>query len=149
MTQLDPLAKAIVRLSQQRGVTPVIVTPHSLTLRAIFFIELAKSLQQHAGRSIRIDWCRRVPSAWSLLGDQLARWQARRINRALHQAFKTCEHDVSLQITATVARPGGINRQLVVGWCSEDMELPPWTIPVHLAGSPASLVPADSAKRVA
>ena len=105
MSQLDPLAKAIVRLSQQRGVTPVIVTPNHWTLRPIFFIEMAKSLQTQVDRSLRIDWCRPVPTAWSLFGDQLARRQARRINRALQRAMKSCAHDVSLQITASVARP--------------------------------------------
>jgi hypothetical protein len=138
MTQLHPLANVIVWLSEQRGVTPVIVTPKYLTLRPIFLVELAKSLHQQVDRSIRIDWYRHVPTGWSLVGDQWARWQAQHINRSLRRAFREDDRQVTLQITASIARPGGVNRELVIGWCDELSLLPAWTRPIQLAGSPST-----------
>jgi hypothetical protein len=138
MSALQPIAREIVRLSEQRALTPVIVTPRYLSLRPIFLLELSGALAAHTDRVIRIDWCRRVPTAWSLIGDYLARQQARAINRELWQRWKHREKGVTLQITASIARPGGAQRQLVIGWCSDDFRLPSWTIPIRLSGEPAS-----------
>ena len=141
MTPLQPIAREILRLSEERAVTPVIVTPRYLSLRPIFLVELSKALSAHTDRAIRIDWCRHVPSAWSLFTDQLARFQAHAINRRLRQTCKSRGSEATLQITASIARPGGAHRQLVIGWCSEDFRLPLWTVPIQLSGEPTSPAP--------
>lgn len=138
MSQLKPIAVEMVRLCDQRARTPVIVTPKYLALRSVFLVELCDALLQHADRSVRIDWCRPVPSARTLLSDQLARVEARAINRRLGRLSKQRAQDVHLQITATIARPGGANRQLVVGWCGDDFKLPPWASAIELSGEPMS-----------
>ncbi len=138
MTPLQPIAKEIIRLSDERALTPVIVTPRYLSLRDVFLVELSRALMAQSDRSVRIDWCRRVPKASSLISDHLARLQARAINRKLKQTAKGPQVEATLQITASIARPGGAHRQLVIGWCCEDFELPSWTIPIHLSGEPMS-----------
>jgi hypothetical protein len=145
MTPLQPIAREILRLSEERAVTPVIVTPRYLSLRPIFLVELSGALAAHTDRALRIDWCRHVPSAWTLLTDHLDRLQARRINRRLRQTSKSRGSEATLQITASIARPGGAHRQLVIGWCSEDFTLPPWTVPIRLSGEPSSVRPLRAA----
>ena len=138
MTPLQPIAREILRLCEERVLTSVIVTPKYLSLRPVFLDELAKALAAQTDRTVRIDWCRRVPSAWSLITDHLARLQARTINRRLHQSSRSRGSEATLQITASIARPGGAHRQLVIGWCSEDFPLPSWTVPIRLSGEPSS-----------
>jgi hypothetical protein len=135
MTPLEPIALELVRLSERRALTPVLVTPSYLELRPVFLVELARALVAKTERAIRIDWCRQVPSVWSLIADQTARYRAKSFNRALQQVAADHIDRVSLQITASIARPGGTDRKLVIGWCSEAFELPTWTVPVFLSGS--------------
>lgn len=139
MTPLQPIAREIVRLSEERALTPVIVTPPYLSLRAIFLVELSRAIAEHTDRPLRIDWCRRVPKATSLIGDVVAQLQARAINRKLLQAANHPRSAATLQITASIARPGGPHRHLVIGWCCEDSQLPAWTVPIELSGEPMSV----------
>lgn len=134
LTTLQPIAHELVCLSVERGVTPVFVTSKYLVLRPAFLVELAGALADHTDRPVRIDWCRPVPTASTLVGDLWARGQAQMINRALHIAFRQRHTDAALQITASLARPGGVHRQFVIGWCSDDYPLAPWTLPVYLTG---------------
>jgi hypothetical protein len=138
MSQLKPIASEMVRLCDQRALTPVIVSPKYLALRPIFLVELCHAVLDHAERGVRIDWCRPMPSARTLLSDQLARVEARAINRHLKRLSKQRSQDVRLQITASIARPGGANRQLVIGWCGDDFKLPPWAAAIELSGEPMS-----------
>ena len=138
MSQLKPIAIEMVRLCDQRALTPVIVTPTYLSLKPIFLVELCDAVLEHADRAVRIDWCRPVPSVWTLLSDQFARVEARAINRRLGRLSKQRGRDIRLQITASIARPGGANRQLVIGWCGDEFKLPPWAAAIQLSGEPMS-----------
>ncbi|MDC0295610.1 hypothetical protein OAL35_02020 [bacterium] len=133
---LDPLARIIVDLSQRRGVTPVLVTPRSVGLRTLFFCELSKALMPHVSQSIRYDWCQEFPSGFSLFKDYSARWQAVRANRTLNQLGSDVNRELSIQITALIARPGGSNRQFVVGFCEHGIDLPSWATAIQLSGLP-------------
>lgn len=134
MTHLQAIAGEMVRLSETSGKTPVLITPRYLSLRTIFLVELVKSMATQTNRDLRIDWCRPVPSTWSLVGDQAARVRSKAINRSLENASRDLGLTASLQITASIARPGGANRELVIGWCNELFQLPMWTIPIYLSG---------------
>ena len=136
-SRLDDLAVEIVRLCEQQASTPVLVTPAYLSLRPAFFVELAQQLIKRSQRPVRIDWCRPTRRLFAPVADHMDRWQLRRINRALTAAGKT-EPSLSacLVLTAAVGRQGGIHRDLVVGWCGEQDELPAWATPILLAGQP-------------
>lgn len=131
---LDLLASQLIRLSQQRGLTPVIVTPPYLALRQRFFVELVGAIRARTARPIRIDWCRPVPSVLSLFGDSLAGWRVASTNRALATIGPSVEGKAAtMQITATIGRPGGLQRDLVIGWCTNTQPLPAWTTAIELS----------------
>jgi hypothetical protein len=133
---LQPLADAIIFLNEKRGATPVIVTPRFLSLRRAFFLQLISSLGEKTSRRVRIDWYR-SPSGFSGWFDHhLACWKTKRLNRDFERSTDY-PNQVSLQMTATVSRPGGGYRELVVGLSEESQELPPWAAAIRLAGHPA------------
>jgi hypothetical protein len=170
---LQKIAKQIVSLADRHASTPVLITPPYLSFRPRFFIELTRELLTHTNRSIRVDWHRGMPSALTLLSDQVAAFQARAINRALlqsglastvmgspikrkHSSKLTSDlsadetpppdaqafpdhQNASLQITATIARPGGPTRDLVIGLSDARQELPPWTTAIWLGSSPQEI----------
>jgi hypothetical protein len=115
-----------------------------LTLRPVFLIELCDAVARESGRVVRIDWCRPVPAITSLLSDFVARLQAGSINRQLQRAGAERGWQASLQITASISRPGGIQRQLVIGWTGDKMPLPTWTVPIQLCSEPAGQDPLQS-----
>jgi hypothetical protein len=133
---LHELADEIIRLSQRHVSTPVLVTPSYLSLRQRFFIELVGTLAEMSHRSIRIDWYRGVPGLFSLMGHRVASLRVNRINRALDSKRPP---SAAIQITASIARPNGDRQDLVVGLCDQRLELPAWTTPIRLGGSPNEL----------
>ena len=126
---LTPLANTIVRLSQQHGTTPVIVMPGYLELRHEFFLALANTLQSTTERAVRVDWCTSETFAGRLLGNSLAGFRARWLNRTL---VNSGTENLRVQLTATIARPGGLERDLVIGLCDQSHELPPWTTAIRI-----------------
>ena len=129
----------MAELSQHRGLTPVMVTPLSITPEPIFFRQLASTLHAIVCREIRFDWFRQVPRGIPLLNDLWAMRLSRRVNRELTR-YRTSgvDGESSLQITPMLARPGGRNRQFVVGWADETQELPNWAAAIHLFDSTVS-----------
>lgn len=130
---LDLLSTQLVRLSEQRGSTPVLITPPHLTLRNRFFVELVKSLATITNRPIRIDWYRPVPSVSSVVTDLFANWRVVCTNRSIGSVAGPAHKLGMMQITASLSRPGGIHRDLVVGWCNAPLPLPPWATPIELS----------------
>jgi hypothetical protein len=133
---LEELADEIIRLSEHCASTPVLVTPSYLSLRLPFFAELAGALADKTGRPIRIDWCRPMPNCFSLIGDSFASARAARVNRALRSRLSGRRSTAALQLTSSIARPGGVRRDLVVGLCDHRVSLPPWTTAIRLGGTP-------------
>jgi hypothetical protein len=115
----------------------VLVLPKYLTLRPVFLVELCDALARETGRAVRIDWCRPMPSVATMLSDFAARLRASSINRQLQREGAERGWQASLQITASISRPGGVQRQLIIGWTGDTMPLPAWTIPIHLGSEPA------------
>ena len=136
---LAELAQTIVRLSDHHGSTPVLVTPGYLSLQPPFFAALASEICGRTGRSVRFDWHRRGGGPAAVLADWWAQWNVARINRTLRAVALAdgaeppmrCE----IALTATIGRPGGIHRHLVIGWCDEGSELPGWVTPIQLSGA--------------
>lgn len=136
---LNTLASVMAELSQHQGLTPVIVTPLSITPEPIFFRQLASALHATVFREIRFDWFRQVPRGIPQLTDLWAMRLSRRINRELTRYRTSAEAaELSLQITPMLARPGGRKRQFVVGWADETQELPNWAAAIHLFDSTVS-----------
>lgn len=131
---LDGLSAHLVRLSDQRLSTPVLVTPDYLSLRTRFFVELVRSLSTVTNRPIRIDWYRPVPTVASMVSDSVARWRVSATNRAIAAIATPTDQVGIMQITASISRPGNGFRDLVVGWCGASMPLPPWTTAIELSG---------------
>ena len=136
---LRHLADEIIRLSERHGSTPVLVTPHYLSLRDAILPGIGRCAAEKTDRSIRIDWCRGIPSLFSLVGDQIARAHAARMNRALGSLMSGRAATANIQITGLIARPGGVERGLVIGVCDQHLTLPTWTTPIRLAASPTEL----------
>ncbi len=132
-TPLDLLSTQLVRLSEQRGSTPVLITPPHLSLRKQFFVELVRSLSTVTTRTIRIDWYRPVPSVASVVSDLFASWRVVSTNRSIVLIAEPTHPLGQMQITASLSRPGGIHRDLVVGWCNVSLPLPPWATPIELS----------------
>lgn len=130
---LDLLASQILGLSGHRGRTPVLVAPPFLSLRRRFFVELVRSLAAKTTRPIRIDWYRPVPNAASVVTDALATWSVARTNRAIAAIAEPTKPLAVMQMTVAISRPGGVHRDLVVGWCAKPMPLPPWTTEIRLS----------------
>jgi hypothetical protein len=132
---LSQLADEITRLSHAGRTTPVLVTPDYLSLRRVFFAELVDALAQRTDRAVRIDWCVSGQTGLAaLLRRPFARWQADSINRLL----RTRSRRASIQITASITRPGNADH-LVVGLCDQNGDLSPWTTPIELGSCPARL----------
>lgn len=132
---LHQLADEIVRLNEQHRSTPVLVTPRYLSLRKSFFVDLVVTLFEKTGRSIRIDWCRGMPSPFSLVGDRIASVRAARMNRAL-ASLTSIGATARFQINGLVARPSGVGGDLVIGICDQQLTLPGWATPIRLGASP-------------
>lgn len=131
---MQELTETIVHLSDAQASTPVLVTPQFLQLRTPFFVELVRCLRQHDDqeRAIRIDWLTGacgVSGAITLAADRV---RVRRLNRALAR----CDAASRAVLTSALARPGGIRRTLVVGVCSQAMELPSWSTSIMLSTTP-------------
>lgn len=140
---LRQLADEIIRLSERYRSTPVLVTPTYLSLRKRFFLELVGTLVEETDRSIRIDWYRGIPSLFSLVGDQIASAHAASMNRTLASLMSGHEATAKIQITGLIARPGGMERDLVIGLCDQQLALPTWATPIRLGTSPTQqLMPA-------
>ena len=125
---IDLLASEILRLNDRGGVTPVLVTPMYFSLRTPFFLALATKLARESARSVRIDWYRPSFGFSERMAEPLARSFVKRLNRSLLAVT-----DARMEITSTIGRPGGPQRELVIGYCRESAELPPWASPILLA----------------
>lgn len=158
---MDDLAKEIIRLSERCCSTPVLIVPKFLQLRPAFFAGLSKSLLQQSDRDLRVDWLRPCASLRERLGDVLARVEALRINQALakissrygdcgprgqltvasgmaSRTATTRRRIAYLEITAMIGRPGGIQRELVLGLADPSCPLSAWCTPIHLDAHPES-----------
>lgn len=130
---LQSLAESIIVLNEKRGATPVIVTPRFLSLRREFFLRLIESLGEVTSRPVRFDWYRSPPGLMGKLDHHLACRKTKRMNRDFER-MTDYPNQVSIQMTATVSRPGGAYRELVVGVSDERLELPPWAAAIRLTG---------------
>lgn len=134
------LASEILRLNDRGGLTPVLVTPTYFSLRSPFFLALATKLAHESARSVRIDWYRPSFDFSERMAEPLARLFVKRLNRSLLAVT-----DARMEITSSIGRPGGPQRELVIGYCRESAELPPWAAPILLAnradGVPLAVVP--------
>lgn len=147
---LRGLAETIVRLSDEHGSTPVIVMPSHLTLRTPFFIELAQELGKRLSgsrvtealgndvhsngefgaepeRQIRFDWCLTPQRLFASTRAKFAQFQSARLTVQLAQST-----GATVEVTASIARPGGQRRDLVIGLCDDALELPPWTTAIRI-----------------
>ncbi len=124
---LRELADRIVRLSDEQASTPVLVLPTYLSLREPFFVELAGQLKMITGRPIRFDCCRPRTGVLSALTSRVSRLRFARMSRRLSQFA-----DAAIVLTASIARPGGSRRDLVVGLCDETLHLPSWTTAIRI-----------------
>lgn len=138
---LKQLVDEIIQVSQRQASTPVLVTPHYLSLRNRFFVELVGELARDSDRSIRIDWCRGVPGPLSLIPHRIAMLRASGINRALSRRHPSA---AEIQVTASIGRPNGDRDNLVLGICDARVELPAWTTPIRLGASLDELSPLQS-----
>ncbi len=147
---LDVVTTEILRLSDHCGATPVLLTPPYLSLQPPFFISLAAALHEESQRPVRFDWYRPSYGFSERLTDPLARLFVAKLNRALRQAGEampeatTKPHDnasrqragrgARMEITSSIGRPGGAHRDLVIGYCQQPAELPPWATAIQLTG---------------
>lgn len=127
MGELRELAEQIVRLSDAHGSTPVLVLPTYLSLRQPFYESLARELADQTDRPIRFDWCRTHQGFTAAIGNRVAQWRAARVSRTLRRVA-----DAAVVLTASIARPGGRHRDLVIGLCDDRLPLPPWTTPIRI-----------------
>ncbi len=121
------LAATVLTLSHEQGSTPVLVLPVYLSLRDPFFVALARELARTTDRSIRFDWCRPSIGIASSFTNRVARYRCSRLTKGLAKFADAC-----MVVTATIGRPGGQNRDLVVGLCDENLELPSWTTAIRI-----------------
>ena len=141
---LHELAEEIIRLSEWHHSTPVLVTPPYLSLRRPFFVELVSAIAERTQRPIRIDWHRRMPGEFSLGREFFAKRRVAACNRTLAKLGDDRGIRAKVQITVTIARPAPIEKELVVGLSNGELELPPWTTPIRLGGSPAGSIALQS-----
>ncbi|TWT76527.1 hypothetical protein CA13_70220 [Planctomycetes bacterium CA13] len=147
---LRRLAVELIRMSRHESTTPVLVTPVEITLRADFYAALAKDIASEGGCGTRFDLVSPVGGFLQAARNILASWNVRRINRTLRQC-NAKGLPVELALTANIARPASIDnfassdqndaqsvRPIVVGICHGLADLPKWTSPIHLTGSPNS-----------
>lgn len=125
--QLRELARQIVRLSDEHGSTPVLVLPPYLSLRRPFYESLVAELSEQTQRPIRFDWCRPTTGLTAAISDRVAQFRAARLSRSISRVT-----DAVFVLTASIARPGGPRRDLVIGLCDEQLPLPPWTTPIRI-----------------
>ncbi len=124
---VNGLAACILRLSNEQASTPVLVLPVYLSLRDPFFVALASELARSTDRAIRFDWCRPGGGFISSFTARWARFRSTRLTRALSRVADAC-----VVVTATIGRPGGPARDLVIGLCDETLELPTWTTAIRI-----------------
>lgn len=124
---LAELARSIVSLSNDHASTPVLVLPRYLSLRHHFYVALVRELARLTDRPIRFD-CVDTSAHWlSLFTKRLARLNAARWTAKMQSAG-----DATMVISATIGRPGGPRRDLVIGVCAEAVQLPTWTTAIRL-----------------
>ena len=133
---MEQLAGQIASICNRGTLTPVLVTPRYLSLRAPFLAALTLELTTLHAKHVRFDWNRSISGAGSFIGDAIARWRAGRINRVLANQTFPFANTANVEITASISRPTALSHMWVVGISSEVQELPAWTIPVFLITSP-------------
>ena len=132
----DLLVDQIFQAIERDAATPVLVTPPHLQFLPAFFVDLGAALLDRTPRRIRIDWYRDSSNLRNLLSDTAAKWREKRIQRCLARCHPDATERLRLQITHSIGRPGGPLRPLTIGWCRDGLELPAWTLPIHLATEP-------------
>ena len=130
---LLPLANAIFELSHRRCMTPVLVTPAHVVLHPDFFVHLADAIWPFAQREIRFDWYRPVGDGLIWSGNWWASRRQKQINQLLCKTAAQTARVATMQLAAVIGRPGGTNREFVIGWSDEERPLPPWCVSIHLA----------------
>ncbi len=145
--KLLPLAELVCRLEQQRGLTPVLVCPTRVVLADAFYVGLCEAVIAESGRAVRLDLLpghllapfgnrfadlvpRRPNAAW--LPVPLAARLAKSTRRlSIHRLTKQLPDQASLEATATVARPNGRLRDLVIGLAGPTDQIPSFAEPVR------------------
>jgi len=145
---LESIVTEILRQTERRGATPVLVTPSYLSFRSEFFLELVSVIESHTRRRVRLDWYRGMPGPLTLIADRAAKFRVQRINQQLKHRSSKRDGFAYMQITAAIGRPGGPQRDLVVGLADAKLELPGWTTPIRLGASPEELIALQSAQRL-
>ena len=78
-------------------------------------------------RQIRFDWCLTPQRLFTSTRAKLAQFRSARLTMQLAKFT-----DATVEVTASIARPGGQRRDLVVGLCDDALELPPWTTAIRI-----------------
>ena len=129
---LRPLAAQLVDMADRRGITPVLTLEPGLSLAPEFFGCLADTLASQVDRQIRFDL---VVSAERWIGGP-RRWLALREAARLSTVMPA---SASVSVGATVGRPGGQGRPLVIGIAKDKIELPIWAQRVAVRTRPTDL----------
>lgn len=128
---IEPLVDALIRFGDRGGKTPVLVTPRSIGLRPIFFEAIAEEVIRRTGRSVRIDWYRPSVGLAERLVERFAEPLTRRFARRLNRSLAAIG-DARIELTDLIGRPAGPTHELVIGYCRDGIDLPPWGSPVRL-----------------
>lgn len=135
ITAIRELADHLVALSDEQGLTPVLATDGSVTLRPAFYMTLLQQLPVAAGRHVRLELL--INSArlnW------ISRYRVARLNKILSTFIRESSTGaLSLERRLTLSRPAGILRPLTVGLTLSPCELPAWATLVELSYRPSRL----------
>lgn len=144
---LAPLAELICRLEQQRCLTPVLVCPPQVVLADAFYVRLCQAAIEESGRNVRLDllpnhWLAPLGDWWKPhhAGSTATAWLPVAVagplirptrKLAINRLAKQLPPQASIEATATVARPSGQLRDLVIGLAGAADQLPSFAEPVR------------------
>ena len=128
---LTGLAEEISCSGRGRCQTPVVVTPHYLSLRSEFIVQLACELVRNPSipRGVRFDWlCDSI--YWR---KRLAHFRANRV-MAKFNRHPELRDRASLVVAGAIGRCQHVDDTLVIGIADEKQELPRWARTIELVG---------------
>ncbi|MFG0260942.1 MAG: hypothetical protein ACF788_00920 [Novipirellula sp. JB048] len=132
----------MIQLRQQHQLTPALVLPAHLSLRAPFYEALGRRFAELGIDRVRSDLLRPIDGVWQAAANRVFAQRVGRLNRTLAQR---CESGLGVQVawTATIARPrcsAGLataaeEAAFVVGVAHHRDRLPPWVASIDLVES--------------
>ncbi|TWU22129.1 hypothetical protein Pla52o_31770 [Novipirellula galeiformis] len=133
---LVQIAQWMIRIRQQDELTPALILPAHLNLRAPFYEALGRSLADAGIRRVRFDVLRPIGGLWQSVANRIFAQQVGRLNRVLAR-----RHDEALWVqvawTATIARPLRVAEnsaaEFVIGVAQSRDSLPTWVASIDLA----------------